>query len=107
MSDIKTNKISNKKENWRSTKTTLIISKIFQEIIDDNLADKHNLELVQKQKRYSFTAKKSPAISLSAFLERIFRYVHMEESTLISALIYIDRLSELSDIVLTAQNIHR
>lgn len=106
MSDTTKSKVS-KKESWRSTKTTLVVSKIFQEIIDDNLMEKYNLDLIEKQKRFNFTAKKAPAISLAAFLERIFRYVHMEQSSLISALIYIDRLSEVSDIVLTAQNIHR
>ena len=54
-----------------------------------------------------FTSKKPPSISIQSYFERIIKYSKIEESTLIVTLIYIDRLCDFSQLVLTEFNIHR
>jgi hypothetical protein len=54
-----------------------------------------------------FTSKKPPAITIEAYLERILKYSHIEESTLILSLIYIDRVCDINNIQMTNFNIHR
>ena len=54
-----------------------------------------------------FSSSSIPSIELKKYLERIIIYTESEESTIIIALIYIDRLSKFSGIILTPYNIHR
>lgn len=94
-------------EQWKSSKTVLAISQILQEIINENNQDPNIRQISEHLKKYNFTAKRTPSISISAYLERMLKYSHVEESTLITALIYIDKLCEVSDVVLTSSNVHR
>ncbi len=81
---------------------------ILKEIVEDN---KHNkgikAETLEKQKRLSFYSKNPASITVGGYLERVLKYTHIEESTLIIALIYIDRMCELNSIFLVDSNIHR
>ena len=61
----------------------------------------------QPNKKSHFTACLPPSISLTDYLERILYYAHPEPSTLISSLIYIDRLCSIGKITLTELNVHR
>jgi len=54
-----------------------------------------------------FNSKKAPPISLLDYLDRIIKYTKLEESTLLIALLYIDRFCELSDLKLSELNVHR
>lgn len=98
---------SNNSDQWRNSKTTLAISQILQEIINENNQDPNIKQITEQLKKYNFTAKRTPSISIIAYLERILKYSHIEESTLVTALIYIDKLCEVSDVVLTGSNVHR
>ena len=55
----------------------------------------------------SFTSYNKPSLSIKDYLYRIQSYTEAEDNTLIISLIYIDRLSEISSIVLTPYNVHR
>ncbi len=92
------------------------ISNILNEIISENKentktgkAGKNiNFTVDQsKSAKLSFTSKKPPTITIQAYLERILKYTKMEKSTLIITLIYIDRLCEFNQIMLSPFNIHR
>ena len=54
-----------------------------------------------------FSATTIPSITIKEYLIRIQTYSHIEKSTMILSLIYIDRLCEIADITLTFYNIHR
>jgi hypothetical protein len=81
---------------------------ILKEIVEDN---KHNKcikpDTLEKQKRLSFYSKNTASITVGGYLDRILKYTHIEESTLIIALIYIDRMCEINSIFLVDSNIHR
>lgn len=83
------------------------VTQILEEIVSDNQSDKEYSQVLQKQHRLSFSAKRNPAVSVLSYLERIIKYSKIEESTLILALMYIDKLCELSDLILTHLNVHR
>lgn len=82
------------------------INAIISEIISEN-SDKSKSKIIENQKKTSFFAKKIPSISILNYLERILKYTKMEENTLIVMLIYIDRLCENNNFLLTENNIHR
>lgn len=54
-----------------------------------------------------FLAKKIPSISIRDFFERIVKYTHIENSTLVLILIYIDRLCDMQKFRLNYYNIHK
>ena len=54
-----------------------------------------------------FSHKNIPKISLYDYLFRIQKYAEIENSTIIIALIYIDRICNKKGIILTKYNIHR
>ena len=82
------------------------ITAILKEIIDENM-DSSKLNLRELQKNTSFFSKKIPSISIQSYFERILKYTKMEESTLVVVLIYIDKLCESNNFLLTDNNIHR
>lgn len=84
------------------------ITNILKEIIKENKNDSTATEVeVEPQLHSVFVAKKVPAISLSAYIERILKYSKAEDPSLILALIYIDLLCEESKFSLNNHNIHR
>lgn len=82
------------------------ISSILKDIIQEN-CEKSKASMIEEQISTSFYTKKIPTISISSYLERILKYSKMEESTLIIMLIFIDKLCESSNFLLTENNIHR
>ncbi|KAJ1447088.1 cyclin-domain-containing protein [Pelagophyceae sp. CCMP2097] len=54
-----------------------------------------------------FHALKPPSISVLAYLERIHQYANCSQPCFVIALIYIDRLCQMSIISLSALNVHR
>ena len=85
---------------------TAAMDTTFIEIIKEN-SDSSKNKLREEQKNTSFYTRKIPSISVLGYLERIIKYTKMEESTLILVLVYIDKLSETSNFLLTENNIHR
>jgi hypothetical protein len=66
-----------------------------------------NSPLILDKLHNLYNSKKPPSISIGNYFERIVKYSKLEESTLIVTLIYIDRLCDLTGIILTDKNIHR
>jgi hypothetical protein len=54
-----------------------------------------------------FQSSYAPNISIQAYLERINKYAKCSPNCFVVALIYIDRLIEMKNIVLTSLNVHR
>lgn len=96
-----------------SPKIIKTVAGLLSEIINENKEEYKQKELVGK--KYSnidknksiFNSKKPPSISIQQYLERIVKYSKIEDSTLITMLIYIDRLCDLTQLHLNDYNIHR
>ena len=86
---------------------TQSISQILIDVIRNNKKIKVYANLLKKQKKLPFNAQYVPSISIANFLERIVQYTKVEEQTLISSLIFIDRLCNEGEIMLTEFNVHR
>ncbi len=102
-----TNSSTSTLDSWRSEPTVKALSQILSEIIHENSEEATNEQIFEVQKKTAFNAKKPPAITIQAYMERIIKYSHLEESTLVIALIYIDRVCDTQDLVLSEFNIHR
>lgn len=94
-------------EVYKSKKTVQTVSHILTEIVYDNKYQKISKALFESQKKLSFYSKCTASVNLSDYLDRLLKYTHIEESTLIIALIYIDRVCEANDLILCESNIHR
>ena len=95
-------------QNTNIDKTLLSsISSTLNRVIEENKPLKTYNKRVKDQSSMVFSSPIPPTISLFDYLYRIQLYSEIDDSTLIIALIYIDRLCELSTIMLTPHNIHR
>lgn len=83
------------------------LTKIIPDIVIENLKNKDNMLIIEKQKRYFFHSNLQTKISIHAYLERILKFSHCEESTLVIGLIFIDRICEINNLLLTPNNVHR
>ena len=83
------------------------IAKILQLVLEENKSLKNYKEKLAAQKEMPFTSYNKPSLSLVDYLIRIATYSEAEDNTIILGLIYIDRINELSSIILTPYNIHR
>ena len=83
------------------------ISQILSQVIKENKTLKNFQKIVRDQSPMVFSATTPPQISLFDYLYRIKHYGEMEDNTLIIALIFIDRLCDLTGLTLTPFNIHR
>lgn len=94
-----------------SEKFTLIkeIGSLLDQLITDEIKeskDKYRKTLF-KQRHSLFSMKKSPLIDIESYLKRINKYLRLDDSTLILALIYIDRYCTKTKSNLTHLNIHK
>ena len=101
--------MSNSNENCNSynSKITKRIIHIIKILLKRNKNLKYYSKKIKEQENSIFNSKKIPEISLINYLERIRKYSEIENNTLIISLIYIDRLLQKSDLILTPFNIHR
>ena len=83
------------------------IGKILKIVLEENKSLKNYKEKLTDQKDLSFTSYNKPSLSVIDYLIRIATYSEAEDNTIILSLIYIDRITELSSIILTPYNIHR
>ena len=90
----------------KNTKLISLTAKILSEVINENSSFILNSTPLN-QSKYHFHSKTQAKISIKSYLERILRFTHCEESSLIMALIYIDKLCEVNNFILTYANIHR
>ena len=86
--------------------TIISITSILSEIINENMDSSKN-QLREAQKNLSFFSKRIPSITIQNYFERILKYSKMEETTLVIVLMYIDKLCESNNFLLTDNNIHR
>jgi Cyclin len=79
-----------------------VLSNVLTRLIDVNAKSPSGQQLVTK-----FQSSYPPDVSVYAYLERIKRYARCSDSCFVVALIYIDRLIEMRNVVLTSLNVHR
>jgi hypothetical protein len=79
-----------------------VLSAVLTQLIDVNHKSNNRQHFVTK-----FQSSYAPNISIQAYLERINKYAKCSPNCFIVALIYIDRLIEMKNIVLTSLNVHR
>lgn len=77
------------------------ISNILEGIIEQNGSAAYS------ENDKPFSKKSIPKISIYDYLMRIKNYSSVESSTMITAMIYIDRLAKNANIILSKYNIHR
>lgn len=83
------------------------IADILTDIITENLSQSPNLENDANNYFDYFTCKKPPHISILDYLSRIVKYSRPESGTVTLSLIFIDKLTDSQNILLTHLNIHR
>jgi hypothetical protein len=87
------------------------VSELLEEIIKESesiTADSlHSNELAQSELVAIFNSRKVPSITINKYLMRIVKYSHPAYASIITTLIYIDKLCESSNLILTRMNIHR
>ena len=83
------------------------ISSILESLIEENKNLKNYREIISKQKILMFYSSNIPSISIKDYLYRIQYYSEFEDNTLILALIYIDKISDISSILLSEYNIYK
>ena len=83
-----------------------IFAKILLHILSENKKSKDYYKKLSLNQDGHFTFKVYPSISLFDYLQRIIKYVKIELSTLIIAMIYIDRICR-DKVFLNEFNIHR
>ena len=79
------------------------ISKNLREIIKENIQN-NQMQFVEKDIFYFLYI---PEISIDDYINRIYKYTKMNISTLIMSIIYIDRLCEINNYILSMNNIHK
>ena len=84
----------------------VIFVQILLHILSENKKLSNYYQKIELNKDGHFTFKMRPGISLFDFLQRIIKYVKIEFSTLIIAMIYIDRICK-EKVLLNEFNIHR
>ena len=84
----------------------LIFAKILLHILSENKKSKDYHKKINSNLDGHFTFKMKPSISLLDYLRRIIKYLKIEYSTLIIAMIYIDRICK-EKVFLNEYNIHR
>ena len=83
------------------------ISMTLMQLITDNKANRHYNEKLKQQAKHIYTSRKLPEISVNDYIVRIAKYMKIEDSTLILALIYIDRISRKRKIFVNEYNVYR
>ena len=84
----------------------IIIVTILLHILAENKKSKDYYKKINSNQDGHFTYKMKPGISLLDYLRRILKYVKIEYTTLIIAMIYIDRICK-EKVFLNEYNIHR
>ena len=90
------------------SKTSIIksICNLLLEMINENKDIKCNF-LFNTIDKTLFNSKSLRKIELSEYLNRIIKYIDIEDSTYILSLIYLDRFCEKNKFSLTNTNVHK
>lgn len=85
----------------------LSIGLILVDLIKENTTKSSFKEKLRLQKNNIFTSHGVPNITLSKYLERMKKYMKLEDNSIILGLIYLDRFCRKTKIILTDYNTHR
>ena len=85
----------------------LSIHLLLKELLKKNKSLPNYKIIVSKQRNQIFSLSKIPKINILQYLYRIINYIEIERTTLISALIYMNRVLSLDSFFLTEFNVHQ
>ena len=85
----------------------LSIHLLLKELLKKNKSLPNYKIIVSKQRKQIFSLSKIPKIGILEYLYRIINYIEIERTTLISALIYMNRVLSLDSFFLTEFNVHQ
>ena len=85
----------------------ITISSILEKIIEENHKIENYEKIMEEQSTLSFFCIEKPNVTIKNYLKRINYHLYLEESTLIISIILIDRICNISKIILNEYNIHR
>ncbi len=101
----------NSTESFNKTHVYVWIANLISEIIEENALDDQktnkNKSKIDLEKNSSFNSAKPPGVSILDYLQRIIKYCEIEDSTLVIALINLDRYCDFTDMEMNNFNIHR
>ena len=83
----------------------LSISLAIEQLLSENRKQKYYASKIREQSKMIFSSNSIPEISILEYLNRIVNYTKIEDSTLITAIIYLDLVGQ-NEIYLTDYNIH-
>ena len=98
------NNINNLRE---SPSLYLSIAYILIDLVKEYGSKPNYQEKCKSQKKNIFTSHEVPNITLSKYLERMKKYMKLEDNSIILGLIYLDRFCRKTKIILTDYNTHR
>ena len=101
------NSIKKKEKNINLININKSISNLLTNIQKENCKKISYQKILKSQQKSIFTSKSIPLISIKDFIERIKKYMKIEDNTLILGLIYMDRFCAKNFITLTEYNTHR
>ena len=99
--------VNKEKEIQKNEELIKIISEALTTILECNQDLPDYKKIISLQEKMVFSSTTIPKISIYDYLVRIQNYAYIEKSTLIISLIFIDKLCELAELILTHYNIHR
>jgi hypothetical protein len=73
----------------------------------ENIINKNEFEQITNQQNSLFYFQIPPKISLKEYIERLIKYTKLEESSLILSLIYLDKLTSTTNVVICRNNLHK
>lgn len=85
----------------------LIVVRVLGAVLERLVKANESLVSVDTGQITKFHALKAPSIGISQYLERIHKYASCSTECFILALIYIDRLIQVNNFILTELNVHR
>ena len=100
-------KENNHQKNNENPTFYLSIAYILIDLVNENGRKSNYKEKLQSQKKNIFTSHDIPKITLSKYLERMKKYMKLEDNSIILGLIYLDRFCRKTKIILTDYNTHR
>ena len=83
----------------------LSISLAIEQLLSENRKQKYYTSKIREQSKMIFSSSIIPKISILEYLNRIVNYTKIEDSTLITSIIYLDSVTQ-NGIYLTDYNIH-
>ena len=83
----------------------LSISLAIEQLLSENRKQKYYTSKIREQSKMIFSSSTIPKISILEYLNRIVNYTKIEDSTLITSIIYLDSVTQ-NGIYLTDYNIH-